>query len=497
MPVQDHVIHLENGRLAADTPPASVKSLVERALANADNGIVIHFHGGLVNYHNGMATAESLYGEYLDAGAYPVFFVWESGLLETITNNLAQIGREEIFRLIWKRIANIVLRKIGQNEADRAVGVLPPVDDVSVQRAIDRAVWDDERRPLDETEPPVPAGIEDLTDAERQTLQDELLLDSEIPIAVEEISNGLRPPEDVEVDLTERAATVRGSTATLMDPHALDQLVQRPDPTSRGIVGFATMVKAIVTISSRVVHRFVMRRDHGFHATLVEEILRGLYLANVGELIWSQMKQDTADAFGGDRTLHGGTAFLATLRDTLGTKPPPRITLVGHSTGAVFISEFLEKATEMLPETVRFGVVYEAPAATLAKVAQTVERHASRIDGFRMFTMADTYERTDRLVPVLYPHSLLYFVSGVVEPDADTPLVGMHRFYDVSRFPDNDYPAIKTVRDYVDQANGVAWSVTANTAPLGWQSTATTHTAFDREDSATLSSVKEIIMNGY
>jgi hypothetical protein len=497
MAVQNHVIHLENGRLAADTPPDAVRSLVGRALEHGGNGIVVHFHGGLVNYANGMATAESLHGEYLDAGAYPVFFVWESGLIETITNNLDQIRREEIFRLIWKRLVNIVLRKIGQSDTDRSFGVLPPIDDATVQTAIDRAVLADERLPLDQAEPAVPDGIEDLTEAERQTLMDELLLDPELPSAIEEISNGLRPPAQVEADMVSRAATVQGSSATLMDPRALDELVERPDPTSRGVVSTMTMIKAIVSIAARIIHRFTRGRDHGFHATVVEEILRGLYLANVGELIWTQIKQDTADAFGADETVHGGTAFLTALRDALGTDPPPHITLVGHSTGAVYISEFLDRVTEILPDTVRFGVVFEAPAATLAKAAATIESHSSRITGFRMFTMDDSHERQDRLVPVLYPHSLLYFVSGVVEPSADTPLVGMHRFYDPSRFPDGEFPAIKIVRDFVGHSDGAAWSVTAPEAPLGWRSEATTHTAFDYEDRPTLSSVKQIIRNGF
>ena len=36
-----------------------------------------------------------------------------------------------------------------------------------------------------------------------------------------------------------------------------------------------------------------------------------------------------------------------------------------------------------------------------------------------MFTMTDENEKKDRLVPVIYPHSLLYLVSGVVEPEVD------------------------------------------------------------------------------
>ena len=32
-------------------------------------------------------------------------------------------------------------------------------------------------------------------------------------------------------------------------------------------------------------------------------------------------------------------------------------------------------------------------------------------------------------MPWLYPSSLLYFISGVLEPQADCPLAGMTRYY--------------------------------------------------------------------
>ena len=50
---------------------------------------------------------------------------------------------------------------------------------------------------------------------------------------------------------------------------------------------------------------------------------------------------------------------------------------------------------------------------------------------FRMFTMTDDAERKDGLLPVVYPRSLLYFVSGLLETGPDgkgepgDPLVGL------------------------------------------------------------------------
>jgi hypothetical protein len=41
-------------------------------------GLVIHFHGGLVNETAGRKIAQRLLPIYATAGAYPLFFVWES-----------------------------------------------------------------------------------------------------------------------------------------------------------------------------------------------------------------------------------------------------------------------------------------------------------------------------------------------------------------------------------------------------------------------------------
>jgi hypothetical protein len=497
MPIEDHIIHLENGVLAADTPVPKVASIVSKAVAHGGNGIVVHFHGGLVKYSNGVSIAEALCDEYLDAGAYPVFFVWESGLVETVTNNLGQISGESFFKLLWKRLASIVMRKMAQNDLQRSSGQLPPADEAAVQAAINTATATGDVAPLIDTEPQIEE-MSELTDAERLALEMQLATDFELTTAVQQISNGLRTPAEIEADRTAREPTIQGSTATLMDPAAIDRLVDRPDPAERGLITTAKMIKAVVSIAGGLISRFIRERDHGFHATIVEEILRELYLANVGKLIWSQMKLDTADAFGADATKHGGTAFLTELRDAIGADDPPAITLVGHSTGAVYISEFLDKAAEIMPPNVKFGVVFEAPAATFERAAEMLEKREDRIAGFRMFTMHDAKEREDRLVPVLYPHSLLYFVSGVVEGAADTPIVGMERFYDEKRFPADEFPKVKAVREFIAEVDGrVAWSITPAGAAEGCRTSAVKHGDFDDQDPATLASVKHIVGHGF
>ena len=85
MSIQDHVLHLRNGKLAPDTPPSHVARIVDAAFdAARPGGIVVHFHGGLVNRGAALTKAKRLRRFYAEEGqAFPIFLVWEyMGFLE-------------------------------------------------------------------------------------------------------------------------------------------------------------------------------------------------------------------------------------------------------------------------------------------------------------------------------------------------------------------------------------------------------------------------------
>ncbi|MBE0576874.1 MAG: hypothetical protein IH613_13375 [Desulfuromonadales bacterium] len=491
--MNQHIIHLKNGRLAEDTPFNHVQQLVSNAINHVGSGgIVVHFHGGLVSEAKGREIANRLTPVYQDAHAYPIFPVWESGLIETIINNFSQIAGESFFQTILLRARRIVGRKFAQDEGGRSVGVLPPVDFTLEEKALIDALGaeDDSLLPSDR----VPTSqLTPLSATEQMTIEAELQQDAELLLVVQEVSNGLRNPNGIVLDeATRSAAPVVASSATLMDPATADRLVDRPDPSSRGIISTAKLVKAIVKVAVRVTKRYISNRDHGFHATIVEEILREFYLANIGGAIWSQMKQDTADSFGPNPQVFGGTALLTELAKGVQLGAQPKVTLIGHSTGAVYISHLLKAADAILPEDFKFDILLLAPASTFDLLAETLTGQQERIGGFRMFTMADNKERQDRLVPFLYPHSLLYFVSGVVESYADIPIIGMQRFYDESNYEPGEFPNVECMRRYIrNMADWVVWST-----GLGPHCKAVSHGDFD-DDPTTLLSIKNILRNGF
>jgi hypothetical protein len=252
-----------------------------------------------------------------------------------------------------------------------------------------------------------------------------------------------------------------------------------------GIITFVTLAVRGVRALRRVIHRFSGGRDHGLYTTTVEELLRELYFDSLGALAWTLMKNDTLDAFGPDPTVHGGTAFVQRLNNWW--KPGRRITLIGHSTGAIYIGHFLEHANAALPVEATFDVALLAPACSFAFMAQKLPVFEKRVRRIRVFGLKDMLERGYWEVPALYPASLLYMVSGLFEePTVDQPLVGMERYF--SHAAPYVTPEISAVTAYL--AGKCVWSIATGAA--GLVSGAERHGGFT-EDEETRGSLREFL----
>lgn len=99
--LRPHVLNLRMGRFSTSglmtSSAADVRMIVHEhllpaaAAAAAENRplrIVLFAHGGLVKESLGLATAQAQVGWWLANGVYPIHFVWETGLFETIKSLL-------------------------------------------------------------------------------------------------------------------------------------------------------------------------------------------------------------------------------------------------------------------------------------------------------------------------------------------------------------------------------------------------------------------------
>ena len=430
-----------------DTSEADIDALL--GLLKTKDKVVLHFHGGLVSKDRALSKAEELIPAYLDTGAHPVFFVWESDFLTVIRRNLGEIFDEEIFQILLRKLLARVGGRLLDPDGAKSPGGPTVLMETQVAEELDRG-RQNEGEPFDTY--PLPDEMEAVSDEEEQRLEQAFLEDPEFQSAVEEIA--VESTDDIEEELTSRSLVSRrrASRKSLMSPEIVEEMKEdvHAERDSRGLISSIKLAARAAKILYRVVRRFQLKRGHGIYTTVVEEILREFYIANIGENIWSAMKKETWDTFQrmDGKPTRGGWYFIQGLVEILKSGHRPKITLVGHSAGAVFICHLLEhlkflqeQDKEAWPADFQFEhIVLLAPACNFELFRAHVAGNTRYFRKLRMFTMSDAYESDDTLVPVIYLRSLLYLISGILEADTDPktgkktsafdkPLIGMERFH--------------------------------------------------------------------
>jgi hypothetical protein len=90
--LKPHVVNLSRGELSEggtfSTTPEDLDAIVEAirvyAQGNDSPHVLLYAHGGLVDERSALAYAKAMHRWWLHHGVYPVFFVWETALLETL-----------------------------------------------------------------------------------------------------------------------------------------------------------------------------------------------------------------------------------------------------------------------------------------------------------------------------------------------------------------------------------------------------------------------------
>lgn len=516
-----HCIHLKDGHFSSktETQATDVESLLAAfGASNSPSGLVVHFHGGLVSYASGKGIAETLNPVYTEAGAYPVFFIWEAGPFEAIFNNLGDIAKEGIFKELVRKAIEFALGRLGGVIGARGIAVASVDPGEVAQITDDWFAGKSDTVPyaghvlLPGTSQARTAKLEDA--AFEMEIQANLEMDPRFRDAIEAVANGLLPPGKGE---SARGVGTRVATTTLMDPKALSEMMEPPAAGKRGLISMLKVAAAVAKVVYRVVGRFLEGRDHGLYGTVEEEVLRSFYIDKLGKaLLWNQMKKDTADAFmekiePGKEP--GGTMFLKSLADHLAKigpgGPRTRVTLVGHSTGAVYICNLLAAAGRWLPAGFKFDIILLAPAVSFARFSACMAANEKWVGGVRLFGMKDEVELKDAMAqgglgPVarlVYPHSLLYFVSGLLEDEdevkPDHPILGMQRFYERKDvFDATDFPEVEQARRFFASPpkRCMVWSEVHD--GNGLASTSKAHGDFDN-DKVTLASVQWLLRNGF
>ena len=179
-------------------------------------------------------------------------------------------------------------------------------------------------------------------------------------------------------------------------------------------------IKSVVSIAFKVVKRFIQKRDHDFYPTIIEEILRQFYIAELGATVWNEMKvkadqmwEDNTGRAGLDQ--YAGRYFLDKLAAYMKTTPGVQVNLIGHSAGSIAICNLLKHSSQAHSDLKFNNIIFMAPACRADIFKAEIIDHTERFNKFRSFTMSDINEKNDILVSGLYTQSLLYLISGILE----------------------------------------------------------------------------------
>lgn len=478
------IIHTEGGgRLADDCSPDYVKSVA--AMIAAADRTVIHLHGGLVNEQGGRAIADRLDPYYSQAGLLPVFFVWETGLFETIGNNLRRIAGEDIYQKLLAKLLRHLAGKLflDMPGAKAATETCPLPSPVEIQEQLAGVSVDQEpyagRPPVSTTE---------FTSAEEARFATELETDPAFQQAVANVLAGLaiEPPPG-----SKSPAQPVKPALTLMSQSVTAELkAGATKPGSKGLMEVAGLIKHATKILFRVIKRFAQKRDHGLYTTIVEELLRELYVDAIGWRVWGSMKDDARDNFAapaGDQ-ISGGHLLMSELQKAVQARvaqglPAPKVSIIGHSAGTIFACELLKHVAQHCPAVSLHRLVFLAAACRCDLFADVLQRHAQRPlwQAFRSFALSDELERGYWEVPLVYPRSLLYLVSGLVETENggsafDMPLAGMQRYMSQTTvYTQQEVIAVR--QQMLGPPSLSAWSI-QDSGP-GWRINAVKHGAVD------------------
>ncbi len=479
-PILDKLTYINigaQGRLTGklQTTAADIDKILHHIKEDSIQKIVLHFHGGLVSEEAGELTARRMVPLYQSAKAHPVVFIWETGFLETIEHNFSDIHNTKLFKKILAYAVQQLAKRLNIPVLSRGPGQREDVNVIEARIFAPGGLQGYVARQFDDQ---ARGGAASLTPENVDAMQEQAQAEVEEQLQAELIEDEtLKTVLEKEVPRT-----------ALLNPKAV---AESKVEAARGIISIAKLAYSISMVVYRTAKRFLGHRDHGFGATAVEEILREFYMADFGAWVWSGMKEAAEEMWSSNvalsgKQLHGGRYFLEGIAAAQKERPSLVIDLVGHSAGSIAICMMLRSAaSNQLPIRIR-NLILMAPACTSSLLHDEVVNHPDRFQQFRMFTMNDDFEKANQLFSIVYDRSLLYLISGILEPDeVDMPIAGMLRF-DAGTDPFTS-PMLTKVRQFLLAAGSPQKTVQARTtvtdpnAKPGFRSNAARHQDFNSD----------------
>lgn len=456
-----------------NTSPQDIDDLFEKFKEKQVRKIALFFHGGLVGEQDGLAGAREISPAYMAAGAAPVCFVWETSVMEVISGKLYTISKTKLYKKILRNLLKSVSKRLS---SDQITG-----RNYTGQGFSNEEIEEELSKPYPFNgygDIPVHEGGRSANNLPgNSTLESQLRIEFTAAIA-----------SDYQFQ-----QAISSTTVSTVDPLT-------NEVAGRGFLDSDFFITHLVRIAIRVIDRYLEKRDHDFYPTVVEEILREFYIAEIGAGIWKLMKDKAEDMWKSNEGRSGddqfvGRYFLERLALYVKENQGTTVDLVGHSAGSIAICHLL-RYTQELENVFKYrNIIFLAPACRADLFKKEIVDHQERFGKIRIFTMNDATECEDVMLEYVYTHSLLYLISGVLEDRGDSYdayILGLERHiafnapYDV-----DDLEAVNKYL-YMQDLQRVSFSKTIADTAEGMQTHAVKHGGFALEEK-TLASIQYIL----
>tara|TARA_R110000737_G_C14624499_1_gene494323 strand:- start:142 stop:2127 length:1986 start_codon:yes stop_codon:yes gene_type:complete len=443
-----------------------LNSLVTHLRDTKCKKLAIYFHGGLVNESEGAEAVRRVIDNISPTentnDFHAIGFIWKTGLKETIVENLSDVFSSGLGYMLLRILTKIIGQHVDKGN-----------DDFSYHQ-VDNYFYGREVYPsLDSDQKAIFSGFENDPDKLLRSLEKKV----EEELAVLDLDeNNLLHWQNIPKE-----------TVTVSSD--LYQAIENDlnDKEQKGALGLRRVI-LIAKVLFKVVTRLRNGTHHGVHATIVEEIFQKFFVANIGRKVWGSMKKKAESMW---ELGNPGGDLLSALSEIEGLQ----LELIGHSAGANCIGELISKISSKNSQININNCILMAPATNYLEFKNTYIKHRNKYRKLTMFAMDDKRERNDVLLddyPILkyiYPSSLLYFISGVLENSSsefpnksDQPITGMTRYINRnSTYNNNHY---QDFRDFISAAPENEIIVTNDIVD---------HGDFDNDEEVILPKIKKLI----
>lgn len=466
-----------------NTSPQEIDELFEILKSNGTTKILLYFHGGLVNAQSGLNTAKRIKNHVkVGSDSHPISFVWQTDFKTTILQNLDTISNSKFFKKLLIKVIKIGGGKLGL-EHIKELGTSKGIGSLS-EKEIELELKNNS--PFENYKTDEGAKSVSVISIEKN-IENTKALERELEAEIEEEIQG--DPKFLEIAESEKSS----KELELLSPN----LSEGHEEGSKGIFSAIKLIKAVVKVTINVIKRHIKKRNHDFYPTVVEEILREFYVSDIGNWVWGNMKEKATDMWK-DHDFQGkntnwpvGSYFLKKLEEYQKNNPETvYVDLIGHSAGSIVICEMLKKTKRIKSEVKFRNIIFLAPACLCELFKEGIIENKSKFNLFRSFTMMDRYEKQDRMLNFIYPRSLLYLISGILENESDAYIFGLQRHIEGN--PPYNEKLLLEIKDFISKDGDVVYSVTDDNAKEGYITKSRTHGGFD-DDISTLNSIIKLI----